>query len=1088
MSGFVHLNAHSHYSPGWGMATLEELCQSAAEQGMDRLALTDTNGLYGLITFIEAAKEKNLHPIVGSEIVTDEHRAVLLVRNHDGYANLCRIISARQCHQDFNLIASLKEMRHGLIVFSDDFTLLKALRKDGMEDLFVEMSPGYNMAACYAFSRQSAIPPLATNRVYLLGKEQFPLHRVLRAVALNTKLSRLKYGDTCREHNFLNSPRSMVDQFPHAPGAIRRAVEVAEQCLTEWDFSRIIFPCFNEMTDQEAYDTLYQATLQGCTWRYGDLTRDILDRIEHEMKIIREKNFAHYFLVVADITRKAGRSCGRGSAAASIVSYALGITHVDPIKHRLFFERFLNPGRLDPPDIDVDFAWDEREQIVDYVFSRYGNRRAAMVANHNTYGARSAVREVAKVFGLTDAEIGRVTGKIGYGWHLKHIWKELANHPKMRGIEFKKPWDDILSAAVQLEDHLNHLSVHCGGMVIVPDEIRRYCPVEISASGLQVLQWDKDAVEEAGLVKIDLLGNRSLAVIRDALALVAKNYGRKIDYANWDPTDDPEAVRIFYDGNTFGVFYFESPATRQTLKKVSSGFTFEEYSRLDHFHLNVVVTSIIRPASNQSIREWVARLHGEPWEPPHPLLRPVLEETLGVMVFQEQLSQSAMAMAGFDASEADTLRKVVSKKHREKKLRDFYSRFVKGASERGVSEEKIEEVWQMMMGFEGYSFCKPHSASYTLVAYKSAYLRAHYPAEFMAAVISNGGGYYSTFGYLSEARRMRLKILPPDINESEIKYTGKEREIRVGLMQLKELSQEGVEFIVRERSKHAPFTSLDHFLLRTSGHVHLQDVRVLIKAGCFDRIAHGSTRPALLWQALRFFDTPSSSLNLFEPVASRPHFLPYSQRTNRKPSKTVTPAKAGVQKNFKTLDSRLRGNDETTYTCDGPRHPSPLMGEGGGGGAENISSPPYSKSLMLKHELDTLGFYLSIHPLDRYRDVLRGLHYVNACDLHLHVGERVTTIGWLVTGKTVHTRDGDPMKFVSFEDTTGIYEAVLFPKVYNRFCHMLSEMRPYLLKGKVEQDFTGVTLTVHWIEFLDRRNQGLLPRSRHTKAARKSLT
>ncbi|NTV59575.1 MAG: DNA polymerase III subunit alpha, partial [Deltaproteobacteria bacterium] len=547
--------------------------------------------------------------------------------------------------------------------------------------------------------------------------------------------------------------------------------------------------------------------------------------------------------------------------------YALGITHVDPIRHRLFFERFLNPGRLDPPDIDVDFAWDEREQIVDYVFARYGNRRAAMVANHNTYGARSSLREVAKVFGLTDAEISRVTGKIGYGWHLKRVWKELADHPKMRGVEFKKPWDEILSAAVQLEDHLNHLSVHCGGMVIVPDEIRRYCPVEISASGLQVLQWEKDAVEEAGLVKIDLLGNRSLAVIRDALALVEKNCGRKIDYASWDPTDDPEAVRIFYDGNTFGVFYFESPATRQTLKKVGSGFTFEEYSRLDHFLLNVIVTSIIRPASNQSIREWVARLHGEPWEPPHPFLRPVLEETLGVMVFQEQLSQSAMAMAGFDAAEADTLRKVVSKKHREKKLRDFYSRFVKGASERGVNQEKIEEVWQMMMGFEGYSFCKPHSASYTLVAYKSAYLRAHYPAEFMAAVISNGGGYYSTFGYLSEARRMGLKVLPPDINESEIKYTGKEKEIRVGLMQIKELSKEGVEFIVRERSKHLPFTSLDQFLLRTSGHVHLQDVRVLIKAGCFDSIAQGETRPALLWKALRFFDTPAShsSLDLFEP-------------------------------------------------------------------------------------------------------------------------------------------------------------------------------------------------------------------------------
>jgi error-prone DNA polymerase len=331
----------------------------------------------------------------------------------------------------------------------------------------------------------------------------------------------------------------------------------------------------------------------------------------------------------------------------------------------------------------------------------------------------------------------------------------------------------------------------------------------------------------------------------------------------------------------------------------------------------------------------------------------------------------------------------------------------------------------------------------------------------MAAVISNGGGYYSTFRYLSEARRMGLKILPPDINESDVKYTGKERQIRVGLMQLKELSKEGMDFVVRERTKHGPFASLGQFLLRTSGHVHLQDVRVLIKAGCFDSIAHGEHRPALLWKALRFFDTPTShsSLDLFKPEAFQPHFLPHLQKTNDTPCRKVTPANpprrtgAGVQKNFKALDSRLRGNDGLPCASGGPSHLS-----------------AYPPSLMLKHELDTLGFYLSIHPLDRYTNVLRGLHHVKACDLHRHVGEHVITIGWLVTGKTVQTKDGDPMKFVSFEDTTGIYEAVLFPKVYNRFCHMLNEMRPYLLKGKVEQDFTAVTLTVHGIEFLDRKS------------------
>jgi error-prone DNA polymerase len=1007
MNSFVHLNVHSHYSKGWGMGSIEELCRSAKEHGMDMLALTDTNGLYGLLYFIQTAKEMGIQPIVGSELATDKHRAVLLTRNREGYANLCRIISDRHCHQGFDLIKSLKERREGLIIFSDDFMLLKALKRDSKEDLFVEMSPGYNMASCYALSRTSGIPPLATNRVYMIKADQFPFHRILRAVALNSKLSRLRYEDTCREHNFLNAPQPMIDQFPHASRAIRNTLEVAERCRVRWDFDRIIFPRFKQMMDSEAYETLYQSTIEGCRRRYGKLTQTIRERIEYEMKIIKKKNFAHYFLVVADMTRRAPRSCGRGSAAASIVSYALGITHVDPIKHHLFFERFLNLGRVDPPDIDVDFAWDERDHVIDYIFAAYGNRRAAMVANHNTYGARSAIREVAKVFGLTEAEISRVTSKIGFGWRLKNTWIELAKHPTMKGMDFKKPWDDILHAALQLEDHLNHLSVHCGGLVIVPDEIRRYCPVEISANGLQVLQWEKDSVEEAGLVKIDILGNRGLAVIRDALDLVERNYGKRIDYTSWNPVNDPKTIAVFYQGTTFGVFYFESPATRQVLKKVSSGFSFEKYSRMDHFHLNVVVTSIIRPASNQSIRTWVSRLHGQYWNTLHPLLRPVLEETLGIMVFQEQLSQAAMHLAGFDPAEADTLRKVVSKKHREKKLRDFYARFVQGARERGVKLEVIEEVWQMMMGFDGYSFCKPHSASYTLVAYKSAYLRAHYPAEFIASVISNGGGYYSTFGYLSEARRMGLTILPPDINRSETKYTGRNREIQVGLMQVKALSREGQESIMYERSKNGPFTNFEDFLLRVGHHLHLQDVRILIKAGCLDSIANDLTRPSLMWQALRFYGGDYQE-EKFPPLLSAP---------------------------FSKLP---------------------------------IKQPPYPKQVMLRHELDTLGLSLSHHPLERYEGILKNVEHVKACELNAHVGKIITTIGWLVTGKTVHTKNGEPMKFVSFEDTTGLYETVFFPKVYNQFCHILNEMRPYILKGKVKEDFGSITMTVNWIGFLDR--------------------
>lgn len=1006
---FVHLNVHSHYSQSWGVGTIDELCQAARDLGMEQLALTDTNGLYGVVPFVQAAQEAGITPLIGSELVAGGHRALLLVKDHEGYANLCRVISDRHCHQAFDLVATLKEKRRGLIVVSDDFALLTALKREDHEDLFVELSPGYQMARCHAFSRENGIPPVATNRVYLIHKEQFSLHRILRAIALHGKLSTLAHGDTCREHDFLASPRAMIDRFSHAPAAIANTLRIAETCTFRGDFGQIIFPRFAHLSHEDACTRLYQETITGCRTRYGEITSAVQARIDHEMKIIREKNFAHYFLVVADIARRARYSCGRGSAAASLVAYALGITHVDPIAHNLFFERFLNAGRVDPPDIDVDFAWDERDQIIDYVFVTYGASRTAMVANHNTFAARAALREVAKVFGLTDHEIGQVTERIGWGWRLREGEDALAQQPQLRGIEFAKPWDEIVAAASRLEGHFRHLATHCGGVVIVPDEIRRYCPVEISSRGVQVLQWEKDAVEESGLVKIDLLGNRSLAVIRDAFAMVGKNYSRFLDYADLNPLNDPETVRIFYQADTFGVFYFESPATRQTLTKVRSGLSFAEYLRRDHFLLNVVVTSIIRPASNQSIRTWVARLHGEPWTPPHPLLQPVLEETLGVMVFQEQLSQAAIHLAGFDPAEADTLRKVVSKKHRQKKLRDFYRRFMEGAQQRGVAPHISEEIWQMMLGFEGYSFCKPHSASYTLIAYKSAFLRAHYPAEFIAAVISNGGGYYSTFGYLSEARRMGLNVLPPDVNASDIAYTGKDRTIRIGLQALRELSQEAREAIIDRRSAHGPFASFAEFLARTAPALQLQDVRILIKAGALDSLRNGATRPGLMWEALRFF--------------------------------------------------RLRAKRKIPGLFDHSVESLPCLAP--------IQQQEYRRSLQLRHEAETLGFVFSLHPLELSHRAMSRITHVLAKDLPRLVGKEVTTIGWPVTGKVVQSQEGEPMEFISFEDTTGLYETVFFPKVYRQFCHLLHAHRPYVLKGLVEKDFGAITLTVHWVGFLN---------------------
>jgi error-prone DNA polymerase len=536
--------------------------------------------------------------------------------------------------------------------------------------------------------------------------------------------------------------------------------------------------------------------------------------------------------------------------AASIVSYCLGITHVDPIRHYLFFERFLNPGRKDPPDIDIDFPWDERDDILKWVFKTYGGEQAAMVANQNTLGLRASIREVAKVYGMPADEICRTSTLIAR--RKDFLWFEQAPSAATwarelcASLQLKSPWPDILHAAVLVQNHFRHLSLHCGGIVIVPDEIRRYVPVEIAAKGVPVIQWEKDQTEEAGLVKIDLLGNRSLAVIRDALTAIERNTGRKIDYATWDPITDLATQALIQRGDTIGCFYIESPATRLLLKKLWGGMPAHRLPHVDVFEYLVMVSSLVRPAANPFIEEFIRRAQGAPDPPWHPRLKPILQETHGIMVYQEDVTKVAMALADFSVEDADQLRKVISKKHKEKQLRDYYAQFCAGAAKNGVTPAIIELIWKMIMSFAGYSFCKPHSASYAQVSFKCAYLRAYYPAEFIAAVISNQGGFYSTFAYLSEARRMGLTILPPDVNAGAWAYTGSGRTIRMGLMQVKTLPETLGTRIMEERNTDGPFRSFQDFLARVQP--ERAHARALIKAGCCDSIAGELTRPALLWR------------------------------------------------------------------------------------------------------------------------------------------------------------------------------------------------------------------------------------------------
>ncbi len=847
---FVHLHTHSSSSPMWGVPTVKALCQAVKSQGQDYLALTDTNGLYGAIRFLEVAREHELKPILGAELISGQHRAVLLAKNPTGYANLCRILSARHCDESFDFIESVTQHRTGLVILSNDPVALTAWQAESRNDLYVELTPGSALQETVALSRRLRLPPVATTRAAFLQPADYQSHRLLRAIAQNTTLSRLK-ADHCALPSHWLMPESMLArQLPHVPEAVTNTREIAEQCHTDWDFKQTIFPSFRQLSSAAAFETLQHKTYEGALWRYGTLSVAVRQRIEKELAVIRDKGYAEYFLVVDEIVRQAPRTCGRGSAAASIVSYCLGITHVDPIRHNLLFERFLNPGRHDPPDIDIDFPWDERPAILEWVFKQYGHKHAAMVANQNTLATRAALREIAKVYGLPAAEIGKALNFLDRRADFVDVQQGMSvqdwARDVCRALNLRNPWPEILYWSMQLDGHFRNLGLHPGGVVLVPDEIRRYVPVEISASNLPVIQWEKDQTEEAGLVKIDLLGNRSLAVIRDAIAAIARNTGRVIDYATWDPLTDPVTNDLIRRGETMGCFYVESPATRLLLKKLWAGMPPARRAVADVFEYLVVVSSIIRPAANVFADEFVRRAHGQRYQSLHPVLDEVLAETHGIMVYQEDVMKVAVALGGFSVEDGDQLRKVLSKKHKERQLRDYQRQFYQGAMARGVEYRVIDAIWAMIMSFSGYSFCKPHSASYAQVSFKSAYLRAHYPAEFVAAVVSNQGGYYSAFAYLSEGRRMGLTVLPPDINASAWAYSGSGTTVRVGLMQIKGLQEDLAQRIIAEREQHGPYRLLSDFLGRVK--LDYTQAKLLIKAGCFDSIAGELTRPALLWR------------------------------------------------------------------------------------------------------------------------------------------------------------------------------------------------------------------------------------------------
>lgn len=992
MSG-VRLGIRSAYSLLYGTCGPADICKRAATYGATAIAITDRDNLYGLHAIVEAARGAGLKPIIGAELSAggghgNGGRVFAFVRNRAGFSRLCELLSAASAASQggetasFSLAQALCDDADGLVLASDSPDIIAALA-GRVPSLYAAVTPSSVRAIRAA--RGLGVPLVALDDATFLDPEDRATHEVLRAIALGKTVGNLAARDVepgAPDGGLFLPAADFERRLASWPEALAATADIAALCPFDTVFDGFVFP---EYGGADAAEVLRARVIDGAERRYGELSDGIIGRIDYELGIIGRKGFAPYFLVMDDIVAMSSRTCGRGSGAASIVAYALGITNVDPIAYNLYFERFLTMSRPDPPDIDVDFAWDERPALLRRVIERFGADRCARVANHNMFRPRSAFREVAKAYGFADGEISRREHRL--------------EAPGSDGGDVDPPWDEILAITRRMTGLPRGMSMHCGGLVIAPGPLRRYAPIERSAGGFPLLAWEKDGAEAAGLVKLDLLGNRSLAVIRDALADL-RDDGIDIDEALWRPADDPQTVAALARGDSMGVFYIESPAMRQLQRKTGAG---------DFDHI-VIHSSMIRPAANKLIAEYVRRLKGAPWQPLHPRLRGVLDETYGIVCYQEDVSKVAIALAGFDEDQADRLRKVISKKAGEARLAEYRDKFFAGCAGNGVDQKTIQTAWDMLLSFDGYSFCKPHSASYAMVSFQSAWLRVHHPAAFMAAVLANQGGYYRPHAYISEARRMGLSVAGPDINHSRWAYRGRSDTVQVGLMAIAGLSRAAANAVIEERGRGGPYVDLADFSLRMRScatRPARDDLVALVAAGAFDSLAPSDSRAAQARALLCAEPAPEIQGDLFTAAASPGY------RTPRAPHAAVVPT------------SRLRTTERE-----------------------------------LRDEFEALGFLRDHHPLILWGQAVSRVKRIMARDMARHIGRRVTLLGWPITQKEVFTSGGLMMDFVSLEDETALYETVLFPEAYTRWHHMLVAPQPLIVSGLVCDDHGALSVEI----------------------------
>ncbi len=1064
---FVHLHLHTHYSLLDSLIRIPELVRQVAALGMPAVAITDHGNLFGAFQFHLQALEQGLRPVIGCEVYVapGDHRRktplpgrrkpydhlVLLAENERGWRNLTRLVSCGYLDGFYHRPRISKELlaehREGLIGLSACLSgevARQILGRDtaaareaaasyreilGPDGFFLELQD--HGSADEAFVREGVvevaraleIPLVATNDCHFHRREDVFAHRVLLGIGLNRNLDELNRAYAYNEEYYLKSSAEMYALFRQYPGACERTVEIANRCNVRFDDSTLHLPQYpvpEEMTraaylGETARDGLAQRLARPGARRHPD--EAYRSRLEQELGIIDRMGFPGYFLVVWDFIRHAREQGipvgpGRGSAAGSVVSYALGITGIDPLEHDLLFERFLNPERISMPDIDIDFCQRRRDEVIDYVRERYGAESVCQIATFNILKARSAVRDVGRVLGLPFGDVDRIAKLMGEDPTVT-VERALQESPPLKELaDGDEEVRRLLDTAARLEGLARHCGVHAAGVVIAPEPLVNLVPLYRTSKGETTTQFDKDDVEALGLLKMDFLGLRTLTVMADTVDSI-----RALEEPGFDLEavrfDDPAVFSLFSTANTDGVFQFESSGMKDTLRKVQPQ-VFADLAALN---------ALYRPGPMDFIDDFADRKLGrKPITYVFRELEQILGETYGIIVYQEQVMRIAVAIAGFSMAKADILRKAMGKKKQEIIDREGES-FIAGGIAKGHPADKVRFLWDQIVPFAKYGFNKSHSVAYAHVAYLTAYLKAHYPAHFMAAMLTSEVTNTDKLAqYLTRCREMGIRILPPDINASQAAFTVEPDGVRFGLEAIKGVGESALEPILAAREREGGFTCVAHCLRSLPPRsVNHKVMECLAKAGCFERF--GVPRAALVGNLERLLDLAAREREEQE--------LGQGFLFEARPSEAL-------EQELKTAGSADLGE------C-------------------------------LVWEREVLGFYLTGHPLERHRDQLGRYADASVAELgrRLEEGAERATVGGLVTALRVTAikRDGRNqgrrMATFELEDPTGRVRVVVFPDTYDRFQRLLADDVAVLVTAGLRGESDHVELTADEVVPLD---------------------